>query len=81
MNEKFDKPTQGFKGWTVAIKQSLEDEGASFQDISLMRKISKKLKLKLNVKIGGCEAKNDIFFCISISTDGIVAPMVESDTL
>ena len=64
---------------TVAIKQSLEDEGASFQDISLMRKISKKLKLKLNVKIGGCEAKNDIFFCISISTDGIVAPMVESE--
>lgn len=64
---------------TVAIKQSLEDEGASFQDISLMRKISKKLKLKLNVKIGGCEAKNDIFFCISIATDGIVAPMVESE--
>jgi len=67
------------KAGTVAIKQSLEDEGASFQDISLMRKISKKFKLKLNVKIGGCEAKNDIFFCISIATDGIVAPMVESE--
>ena len=23
------------KGWNLAIKQSLEDEGASFQDISL----------------------------------------------
>ena len=32
---------------TVAIKQSLEDEGASFQDISLMRKISKKIKIKI----------------------------------
>ena len=63
----------------VAIKQSLEDEGASFGDILLMRKITKKLNLKLNIKIGGCEAKNDIYFCTSIGTDGIVAPMVESE--
>ena len=47
----------------VAVKQSLEDEGASFEDIKKMRKITKKAKLALNVKIGGCEAKNDIFFC------------------
>ena len=46
-----------------SVKQSLEDEGATFDDIKIMRKITKKLKLKLNVKIGGCEAKNDIFFC------------------
>ena len=63
----------------VAIKQSLEDEGASFKDLTSMKKISKKLKLKLNVKVGGCEAKNDIFFCDTIATDGIVAPMVESE--
>lgn len=62
----------------VGIKQSLEDEGAGFEDIRLMRKITKKLKLNLNVKIGGCEAKNDIFFCDEIKVDGIVAPMVES---
>ena len=53
----------------VSVKQSLEDEGASFNDITTMRKITKKLKLKLNVKIGGCEAKNDIFFCKDIKTD------------
>jgi len=63
----------------VAIKQSLEDEGASFEEISLMIKISKKLGLNLNVKIGGCEAKNDIFFCTSIGSNGIVAPMIESE--
>jgi hypothetical protein len=45
----------------VAVKQSLEDEGAGFSDIALMRKITIKTGLKLNIKIGGCEAKNDIF--------------------
>ena len=62
----------------VGIKQSLEDEGASFQDIVLMRKITSLVKLDLNVKIGGCEAKNDIFFCRKNNVNGIVAPMVES---
>mgnify|MGYP001356403713 FL=1 len=33
----------------------------------------------MNVKIGGCEAKNDIFFCKDIKTDSIVAPMIESE--
>ena len=60
------------------VKQSTEDEGSSFDDISLMRKITKKIGLNLNVKIGGCEAKNDIFFCKRTKVDGIVAPMVES---
>ena len=45
----------------IAIKQSLEDEGASFEDIKKMRAITSIAKLKLNVKVGGCEAKNDIF--------------------
>lgn len=62
----------------VGIKQSLEDEGATFNDIVLMRKLTKKIKLSLNVKIGGCEAKNDINFCKSQKVDSIVAPMVES---
>ena len=53
----------------VAVKQSLEDEGASFRDLEVMRKITKKSKLNLNVKIGGCEAKNDIFFCKKIMNE------------
>ena len=61
------------------VKQSLEDEGSSFQEISVMRNLTKKLGLKLNIKIGGCEAKNDIFFCKKIGSDSIVAPMVESE--
>ena len=62
-----------------AVKQSLEDEGASFEEIKKMREISLKANLDLNVKIGGCEAKNDIFFCKNIKANSIVAPMVESE--
>ena len=62
----------------TGVKQSLEDEGVSFQDIKIMRVLTNKIKLKLNVKVGGCEAKNDIIFCTTIKADGIVAPMIES---
>ena len=44
----------------TGVKQSLEDEGASFKDIIIMRKITKAANVDLNVKIGDCEAKNDI---------------------
>lgn len=62
----------------VGIKQSLEDEGASYKEIKVMRKITRQIGLKLNIKIGGCEAKNDIYFCKDINPDSMVAPMVES---
>ena len=38
----------------TGVKQSLEDEGVSFQDIKIMRVLTNKIKLKLNVKVGGC---------------------------
>ena len=63
----------------TGIKQSLEDEGASFNGIKIMKKITSAAKVDLNVKIGGCEAKNDIFICKKIKTNSIVAPMVESE--
>ena len=62
----------------VAIKQSLEDEGASFEEIKIMRKITRKAGLQHNIKVGGCEAKTDIFFCEKVGVSGIVAPMVET---
>ena len=38
----------------VAVKQSLEDEGASFEELTLMRKITKKASLKpKRIKICG----------------------------
>jgi 4-hydroxy-2-oxoheptanedioate aldolase len=62
----------------VAIKQSLEDEGASFDQLKIMRKITMKAGLQHNIKVGGCEAKTDIFFCEKLGVSGIVAPMVET---
>ena len=62
----------------VAIKQSLEDEGASFDQLKIMRKITMKTGLQHNIKVGGCEAKTDIFFCEKLGVNGIVAPMVET---
>ena len=62
----------------IGIKQSTEDEGAKYNDIITMRRITELCDLKLSIKIGGCEAKNDINFCSSINAEGIVAPMVES---
>jgi 4-hydroxy-2-oxoheptanedioate aldolase len=79
MNKLFSQIKILKKLGAVAIKQSLEDEGANFDEITFMRELTKKQGLKLNVKIGGCEAKNDIFFCQSIKSDGIVVPMVESE--
>ena len=61
------------------VKLSLEDEGSTFEDLKLMSKITKSLNLNLNIKIGGCEAINDIIFCKSLSPNSIVAPMVESE--
>lgn len=63
----------------IGIKQSTEDEGALYADILTMRRITELCGLKLSVKIGGCEAKTDIDFCNMIGSNGIVAPMVESE--
>ena len=61
------------------VKLSLEDEGSTFEDLKIMSKITKSLNLNLNIKIGGCEAKNDINYCKSLNPNSIVAPMVESE--
>ena len=61
------------------VKISFEDEGASLNDVIIMRQITNIVGLELSVKIGGCEAKRDIIDCIdTIICDSIVAPMIES---
>ena len=62
----------------IGIKQSFEDEGASLEDIIIARRLTQLCGLQSFVKIGGCEAKSDIYNCIKYGIDGIIAPMVET---
>ena len=60
--KKFVKYLKNLKKFNVvAVKQSLEDEGASFEEIKLMRRITKAAGLQHNIKVVGCEAKTDIY--------------------
>ena len=60
------------------IKAEFEAEGSSVEDINYLRKITSNANTKLFVKIGGVEAINDIYNCIKIGVDGLIAPMVET---
>ena len=63
----------------VGIKAEFEAEGSDVFDIARLRIITKSNNTKLHVKIGGVEAKNDIYQCISLGVDGIISPMVETE--
>jgi len=59
------------------IKGGTEVEAMTFEEISLMRRISEGI-CPMTVKIGGPEARNDIDFMINAKIDYILAPMIES---
>lgn len=60
------------------IKSEFEAEGSGYNDLARLRNITSRNKVKVYVKIGGVEAINDIYQCIELGVDGIIAPMVES---
>lgn len=62
----------------VGIKSEFEAEGSGLEDIARLRVITSNLNIKLYVKIGGVEALNDIYNCLELQVDGIIAPMVET---
>jgi len=62
-----------------AIKISFEDEGALFNEVVSMRKLTADVGVGLSIKIGGCEAKRDIVDCMDLDCNTIVAPMIESE--
>jgi len=68
------KSNYGLEG----IKAEFEAEGSSFNDVARLRVILSKLHIKMFVKIGGVEAINDIYNCLELGVDGIIAPMVET---
>jgi 4-hydroxy-2-oxoheptanedioate aldolase len=62
----------------VAIKAEFEAEGASFNDLVRLRRLTCMAGVPLRLKIGGVEAMRDIKDALELGVDGIVAPMVES---
>ncbi|MDC0152853.1 hypothetical protein OAI81_01130, partial [Candidatus Pelagibacter sp.] len=62
----------------IGVKSEFESEGSSIEDIARLKILATKVKTKLYVKIGGVEAKNDIYKCVELGVDGIIAPMVET---
>ena len=62
----------------VGMKQSFEDEGVLLNDVVAFKRITEVCGLQSFVKIGGCEAKSDLFNCIRMGINGIIAPMIET---
>lgn len=62
----------------IGIKQSFEDEGVFLEDVIYIKRLTEVCNLLSFVKIGGCEAKTDIYNCNKLEINGIIAPMVET---
>lgn len=62
----------------VGMKQSFEDEGVLLKDVITIKRITELCGLDSYVKIGGCEAKTDLYNCINLGVNGVIAPMVET---
>ena len=62
----------------IGMKQSFEDEGVLLNDVVAFKRVTEVCGLQSYVKIGGCEAKSDLYNCIRMGINGIIAPMVET---
>lgn len=62
----------------TGVKAEFEDEGATFEEVFLLKMLSAKAGVGLTIKIGGCGAINDLYQAAKLNADTIVAPMIES---
>ncbi|OGR73187.1 MAG: hypothetical protein A2089_12655 [Elusimicrobia bacterium GWD2_63_28] len=62
----------------IAVKAEFEDEGASMEELVLLRDIASHAGLGLTLKIGGAGALRDLKDARLLGAGTIVAPMIES---
>jgi 4-hydroxy-2-oxoheptanedioate aldolase len=62
----------------IGMKQSFEDEGVLLNDVVAFKRVTEICGIQSFVKIGGCEAKSDLYNCIRMGINGVIAPMVET---
>ncbi len=62
----------------IGVKTSFEDEGALFNETIKLKNICSVTNTEMIIKVGGPEAIRDIKDSITLGTNGIVGPMVET---
>jgi 4-hydroxy-2-oxoheptanedioate aldolase len=62
----------------LGFKIEFEAEGASFEDLIILKQIGIRHNIPVYLKIGGVEAISDMKQAKLLNIDGIIAPMVES---
>ncbi len=62
----------------IGVKISYEDEGLTSELAQMMASLVFKSGLALSMKVGGCEAKRDIYDAKVLGCDKIVGPMIET---
>jgi hypothetical protein len=80
MTRKIDKLVESLNSINAILgfKIEFEAEGASFEDLILLKQIGIRHNLPVFLKIGGVEALTDMKQAKILAIDGIIAPMVES---
>ncbi len=62
----------------LGVKTEFEAEGASVEEIQYLKQFISGLNLNLIIKIGGCEAINDLINAKKLGAKSVIAPMIES---
>ena len=63
----------------TGVKAEFECEGATIQEVEILKKLADEAGLDFVLKIGGCEARRDLDDAAKLGIINIVAPMIESE--
>ncbi len=63
----------------TGVKAEFESEGATFEEVKIIKELADNAGLEFSLKTGGCEALRDLKDACLLGVSNIVAPMVESE--